>query len=88
MTTTDPEPGTVQAELLPALLDGRDPDAYVVIPVQLLSSLITRTWNSVARDHRGEVREGWFQIKLMRALMAYDNVLVDTAHPGNGMDDQ
>lgn len=78
--TTDVE---VQPELLPALVEGYAPDAYVVIPVSVLSLQIAHNWDAVARHNRGEVRLGWFQIRLMRALLQLGYV-VDTkhAHPG------
>lgn len=74
-----------QEVLLPALLDGADPDLYLVIPVDVLSRQLSLDWDGVAREHRGEVRMGWLQMRHLRSLQGL-GFIVDTKHTGNGMD--
>lgn len=75
-----------QLALLPALVEGMDPDAYIVIPISVLSNQVTRSVEAIARRYRGELRPGAFAVHLMRSLQRV-GVLVDTAHKGNGMNE-
>lgn len=68
-----------QAELLPALVEGRDPDAWVVLPVSALSTRLLLAWTDVAKSNRGEVTRGKFTLRLMRSLSEC-GFIVDTAH--------
>lgn len=68
MTTHEPEAIEVQAELLPALLEGAEPDAYIVIPVEVLSRQLALDWEQVKRAHRGEVTLGHLQMRHLRSL--------------------
>lgn len=75
-----------QLELLPGLVEGAQPDAYIVVPVAVLSRQIDISSRAIARRYRGEIRPGAFAIHLMLALQRV-GVLVDTAHSGNGMNE-
>lgn len=74
-----------QLELLPTLVEGVDPDVYLVVPIGLLSRQVNLSATAIARRHRGEVKPGAFAVHLIRALQSV-GVLVDTMHQGNGMD--
>lgn len=63
-----------QAELLPALLDGQEPGAYVVIQVEDLSMLMVRAWHTLARERR-EMTQSRFQFRLLRMLSAGDFIV-------------
>lgn len=76
---THPSLTDEQAELLPALVDGRAPDAWVVIPVSALSTRLLLAWTDVAKDNRGTVARGKFALRLMRHLKE-SGFIVDTAH--------
>lgn len=71
----DPE----QTKLMLGLLDGHEPDAYVVIPVgALLTQMEMAVRETTSRD--GRARTGKAAVRLIRSL----NVLgwiIDTAHP-------
>jgi hypothetical protein len=74
-----------QLEMLPKLVEGAEPDAYVVVPVAVLSRQIDISVRTVTRRYRGELRPGPFAVHLMLSLQRV-GVLVDTKHQGNGMD--
>ncbi len=63
-----------QAELLPALLDGKEADVYVVIQAGDLSSLLHRAWHSLERDRR-QITDGRLSVRLMRMLTAGDFIV-------------
>lgn len=58
----------VQEELIPGLLDGLPEDTYIVIPVDVLSRQLSIDWEQVRKQHRGEVRLGWLQLRHLRSL--------------------
>lgn len=75
-----------QAELLPALLDGQDPGAYVVIQVGDLSTLLRRCWTTLERDRR-QITEGRHAFRLMGMLSAGD-FIVDTRYRSFNSDEE
>lgn len=68
-----------QMELLPALVEGAEPDAYIVIPVALLSRQVTLSAQEISKRHRGEIRAGEFTLHLMRSLKSV-GALVNTKY--------
>lgn len=66
----------IEDELLPVLVGDKDPDAYVVIQVGDLSSLMRRAWTGLDRDRR-QVTPDRLAFRVMRMLMTGD-FIVDT----------
>ena len=58
-----------QLELHSILVEGAEPDAYIVIRVRDLSTQILLSATAVGKRHRGDVRPGEFEMHLMRSLM-------------------
>lgn len=69
-----------QEELLDLLPEGLEPDAYLVIPIGMLSRQAKIDWYAVAREHRGEVRGEWFAYRHIRSLAQLGHV-VNTKYP-------
>lgn len=69
MTTAELHP-SIQEDLIPALLEGLDPDAYIVITAADLVRHLANDWDRVGREHRGQVKIGWLNFKLIRTLLA------------------
>lgn len=67
-----------QAELLP-LLEGAEPDAYVVISLKALSTQLQLAAGQAERRDRGELRRGRLTYYLIRQLVELGFV-VDKAH--------
>lgn len=76
---TDVQLSAEQLELLPLLVEGAEPDAYLVIPVGLLSRQVEISALATMRAHRGELRPGKFAVHLMRSLIQV-GALVDTKY--------
>jgi hypothetical protein len=60
-------PTEVQLELMTALLEGEDPDAWVCIPVSALVSQITVVLNETT-DNKGPHRPGRVSTRLVKNL--------------------
>ena len=66
-SATQPQPDAAQLELMTGLLEGEDPDAYVVIPVgALVSQLQIALEETRSRDHA--YRPGRASVRLVRNL--------------------
>lgn len=75
----------VQGELLPGLLEGHNPDAYLVIPLDVLSRQLTIDWTQVAKQHRGEVTLGHLQLRHLRSLKSLGAII--NTKPGRLIED-
>lgn len=67
-----------QPELLPALVGDKDPDAYVVIQVGDLSSIVNRAWTNLERDRR-QLTPSRLAFRVMSMLM-HGDFIVNTRH--------
>lgn len=77
-----PTMSDAQAALVPALVEGHDPDAWVVITVGDLSDLLRHAWSQLERERR-QITESRHAFRLMRMLSAGD-FIVDTKHQREG----
>lgn len=71
----DQEATLTQDQLIALLPAAADPDAYLVIPIGVLARQLERDWYVVAREHRGEVRVGWFVMRHLRSLQHFGHIV-------------
>lgn len=71
-TTAEAHPEQVselaQEELLALIPEGLEPDAFLVIPIGLLSRRISTDFYAEYRDRRGNVQPGRLAMRLIRSL--------------------